>query len=209
MIQIEAKAELAKLGYLFSDIKDTAVSSAFLKSVNRALTTGRKEASQQFTAVYKLKSSEVKDRMIELKASRSRNINDMSAALVISNRPVPLILYKARQTKAGVKVNIRGNGQLVKGAFVATMKSGHTGVYTRDESRPSRHKWVRDTSKPKGGYSKTLPIKERFGISPFQFFKVEGNVPRVERLISESFDTNFANDLPFYIQRSIERAGLK
>jgi hypothetical protein len=209
MIQIEAKQELAKLGFLLRDIPDTAVTSAFFNSVNRALTTGRKEASQQFTAIYKLKSSEVKDRLISLQARRSRNINDMNAALVISNRPVPLILYKARQTKAGVKVNIKGGAQLVKGAFMATMKSGHVGVFMRNENRPQRRKWVKDPSKPKGGYSTALPIVERFGISPFQFFKAEGNVPRLESAITTSFESNFASDLPFYIQRSIERAGLK
>jgi hypothetical protein len=47
--------------------------------------------------------------------------------------PVPAIAFPTRQTKAGVSVEVnRGRRTLIKGGFLATMKSGHKGVFIRD-----------------------------------------------------------------------------
>jgi hypothetical protein len=49
-----------------------------------------------------------------------------------SGAPMPVIAFSPRQTKKGVSVEINvGRRVLIRGAFIATMKSGHTGVFYR------------------------------------------------------------------------------
>lgn len=55
----------------------------------------------------------------------------LSAKLNAMGRPLPLAVFQARQTKRGVTVNIAKRRVLVKGAFFATMPTGHKGVFAR------------------------------------------------------------------------------
>jgi hypothetical protein len=59
-----------------------------------------------------------------------------------SGKEIPLAKYPARQTKRGVSVLVnKGKRKLVRGAFLATMKSGHTGVFRREGKQrlPIKH----------------------------------------------------------------------
>ena len=50
----------------------------------------------------------------------------------VSGAPVPLAEYPHRQVKSGVSVEVNvGRRKLVRSAFVATMKSGHEGIFKR------------------------------------------------------------------------------
>ncbi|MGD1956349.1 MAG: phage tail protein [Sphingomonadales bacterium] len=49
-----------------------------------------------------------------------------------TGRPLPLIAFGARQTKKGVTAKAWGKRRLYRGAFVATMRSGHTGAFVRE-----------------------------------------------------------------------------
>jgi hypothetical protein len=52
--------------------------------------------------------------------------------LQASAAPMPLFAFGARQTKRGVSVEVnRGKRTIIPGTFIATMKSGHTGVFYR------------------------------------------------------------------------------
>ena len=52
--------------------------------------------------------------------------------LVAKAKPLPLMAFGARQTKTGVSVEVtKGKRSIVRHAFIATMQSGHTGVFMR------------------------------------------------------------------------------
>jgi hypothetical protein len=69
---------------------------------------------------------------ITLQRASGTDIAGMSWAVDVSGEPVPLVAYPYRQTKQGVSVEVnRGKRTLLKGAFVATLKSGHVGVFRR------------------------------------------------------------------------------
>lgn len=56
-----------------------------------------------------------------------------NAEVIVSGMRMPLIDYKARQSKRGVSYKIGRSGKrtTLKQAFIATMKSGHRGVFMR------------------------------------------------------------------------------
>jgi hypothetical protein len=52
--------------------------------------------------------------------------------LVAKHKSLPLVAFGARQTKTGVSVEVtKGKRAIVKHAFLATMQSGHKGVFMR------------------------------------------------------------------------------
>lgn len=79
------------------------------------------------------------------------------AMLVVTGRRIPLIKLDARQTQRGVSYAGRHGRAEVRGAFIATMRSGHRGVYRRFPLPSAR-------TSP-GGWSKNLPITELEGPS--------------------------------------------
>jgi hypothetical protein len=53
-------------------------------------------------------------------------------SLVAKGKPLPLIAFGARQTRAGVSVEVtKGKRSIINAAFIATMQSGHKGVFMR------------------------------------------------------------------------------
>ncbi len=74
----------------------------------------------------------------------------IAAAVTIRGQGVPLVEYKAKQTRRGVTVKVkkRGARKRLPKHFLAQMRSGHVGVFSRTTS-------------------KRLPIKEKFGPDVF------------------------------------------
>lgn len=114
-----------------------------------------------------IKAGDVRDRMRIERASPSK----LSGAVVIDRKAIPLIDFKARQGKKGVTVSVRkGQRELLRGTFIATMKSGHVGVFERKSRVPGsnvkpRRLIIRDEHGRRKQTSE-LPIQERFGPTP-------------------------------------------
>ena len=96
---------------------------------------------------------------------------------------MPLVAYPYRQTKQGVSVEVnRGKRTLLKGAFVATMKSGHVGIFRRQ--------------------GKTrLPIEELRGSRPVDALLHQGEAQGVADRGGSSFAATFARVLPLEVAK--------
>ena len=95
-------------------------------------------------------------------------------SIITSVKRIPLFDFGARQTKRGVSYNLGGRKTLA-GAFIATMPTGHEGVFMR-----------------KG--ANRLPIQERFGPSlghVFAKYRPLG-VARVQEVFASNFDHEMA-----------------
>lgn len=78
---------------------------------------------------------------------RPARINPVRATFHVDRMPVPLSEFNATQLKrAGTRVKIGGRTKTFKGAFIATMPTGHEGVFRRRTKR-------------------RLPIRQMFGPS--------------------------------------------
>jgi hypothetical protein len=75
-----------------------------------------------------LKQAVIRERLEIQRASPA----DLEAVVVVSSKSIPLIEFGARQTPAGVTT---ARGQFRKSAFLATMRSGHRGVFRRRTKR--------------------------------------------------------------------------
>lgn len=100
-----------------------------LRSINRTTTSSRAEIARQIAAVVTTKQGVIKKGIDRQKATK----NYWRGELDITRRRLPLKEFKAKQTKKGVKYKIEKSGgrKLAEHAFIATMRSGHEGVFRR------------------------------------------------------------------------------
>ncbi len=157
-----------------------ALKRALRKAGATALRDMRSEASKRIRARKRIKPSYIK-RALSLRRPKGGDIAGMAWAVDVSGEAVPLVAYPHRQTKKGVSVEVnRGKRTLVKGSFLATLKSGHAGVFKR-----------------KG--AARLPIAELRGSRPVDALLHEGEAQGVADRGGQSFGETFARVLPLEI----------
>jgi hypothetical protein len=142
-----------------------------------ALRDMRAEASKRIRARKRIKGSYIR-RALTLRRARGADIAAMRWSLAVSGEPVPLVAYPHRQTRKGVAVEVnKGRRSIVPGAFKATMRSGHKGVY----KRRGRER---------------LPISELLGSRPVDALLHKGEAAAVAARGGASFAATLARLLP-------------
>ena len=180
MIDINVRWDRSALAPLETGPLTAAVKRALRKAGSTALRDMRSEASKRIRARKRLAPKYIR-RALSLARPKGGDIEGMTWALNVSGEPVPLVAYPHRQTKRGVSVEVnRGKRTLVKGAFVATMKSGHEGIFRR-----------------KG--KARLPIQELRGSRPVDALLHEGEAQGVADRGGKSFGETFARVLPLEV----------
>lgn len=159
-----------------------ALKRALRKAGATALRDMRSEASKRIRQRKRIKSRYI-TRALTLQRAKGGDISSMAWALNVSGDPVPLVAYPHRQTQKGVSVEVnRGKRTLVAGSFVATMKSGHKGVFQR-----------------KG--KARLPIRELRGSRPVDALLHQGEAQGVADRGGKSFQETIARVLPLEIEK--------
>ena len=187
MIKISVEADIS--GAL-RKLKVTAeqASKAIPRALNKTATTARAEAAREIkSAGYGLKIRDIKKAISIIRANRS----ELRAIVRASGKPIPLIEYSARQTGKGVTVNVLRGRKRIDGAFIATMPTGHRGVFVH---QGETNRWV----KRNGRRVRTrLPIRELFGPSVPQAFVNTIVQTALQRAIRERFPVVLAQELRF------------
>ncbi len=117
--------------------------TATMRSLNRAADGTKTDATRKIRETYNVQLKTLQPAFYVRKATR----DTLVAVVGASGRPLRLFGFSARQTKAGVSVSVRrGSRKTLRGAFIARMPSGHTGVFMRRGS-------------------KRLPIDEKYTVS--------------------------------------------
>lgn len=169
---------------------------AMVRSLNRGINSGRTVMVQRISKDAGLKSKDVRDALPVTPATFNRPV----ARLATSLTRIPLIKFSARGPEPsrgrgrGVSYRIGGSGRTrIANGFIATMPSGHRGVFVRDPIRKMR-------SNPK-----RQAIVERRGPSLGHIFAKY----RAEALgiAQEMFDRNFGRELAWYQKNQGDRAG--
>ncbi|PXX10765.1 phage tail protein [Paraburkholderia tropica] len=128
---------------------------AIARALNKVAAQARNEASREVRALgYNMRASAIKKSFRVHGASR----NKLAVSLVATGAPIPIINYGARQTAKGVTVRVKNGRKLLPHAFIATMQSGHRGVFQRVGRA---HRKVKKEGRK--AYMSGLPIRELYG----------------------------------------------
>jgi Prophage minor tail protein Z (GPZ) len=156
---------------------------ATMRALNRAIITTRADVSTRLKKETGVRVKVIKTRLVVIPPK----IDKLEAILRVGGTPVPAIEYRAKQTPTGVTFGTGSSRAFLKGSFIATMKSGHRGVYSR--SRPSRSRRGKPRSSP------ALPIFERFG-PPLSIVALRTEILKSSLTVGqEAFQKNLAHEL--------------
>ena len=122
-IQGDMKEAATALKRVAENLRKKIVVRALRKTTAQAKTETRKAIKDE----YKI-SSRVIGKSITTKTVPS---TPPHAEISVQGGPLPMYALNAKQQKAGVRVKIKGRTIVVPHAFIATMRSGHTGVFAR------------------------------------------------------------------------------
>jgi hypothetical protein len=147
-VKIDVRSDLNAIIVGLEGYRKDLIDGAVVRALNRTATTVRAEAARDIHDEYSgMKISDIKARISVQQATRITQ----RVLISVSGRPIPIIQFDARQTKLGVTVKVKGTRKLLRGAFIATMPSGHQGVFYRRGFAGSR--------------APRLPIDQVFSIS--------------------------------------------
>lgn len=150
---------------------------AVRKAGSKSLRDMRAELSKRVRQRKRIKAKVVRNALRLTRAKGSR-IEDMEWKIEVANTFARVSDYPHRQTRRGVSVEInRGQRSLITGAFVATMKSGHRGVFKR-RGRAS------------------LPIDEQLASRVIDAVSHKGEIEAIHRRGQTTFRRSFDALLP-------------
>lgn len=154
---------------------------AVMRALNKMAEQGKVAGAREVRAAgYNLKIGAIKKGIKVRRATKS----ELRASVIATGKPVPLIEYGARQTAKGVSVSVLKGRKVIAGAFIATMPSGHSGVFVREQG--AKHKKV---GQGKQASWHALPIKELFGPSVPDGMGNKAVQVALQRLFTEKFPT--------------------
>jgi hypothetical protein len=152
---------------------------ATVRALNKMADQTKVASAREVRAVgYNMKIGEIKKGIKVRKATKS----ELRASVIASGKPIPLIQYSARETAKGVSVSVLKGRKVIAGAFIATMPSGHKGVFVREPG--AKHKKV---GQGKSASWHALPIKELYGPSIPSGMANDAVQSALQRFISERF----------------------
>ncbi len=176
-----------------------AVERVCMRAINDGLAGMKTDASAEIRSVITLKKSTVDATFKTVKAS----VTSLSGVFASTGKPVPLIEYGARQTTKGVSVQVKRNNprSVVVGTFIATMKSGHKGVFWRV--------WHERTRKPVNKrlpYGKLpvkyrLPIEQKYGPRVPDILENEPVMASVMKKADDRMHKNIDRELNFELSK--------
>ena len=127
MLKVDVRTNAAKI---MADVRlDAAeVRTATMRSLNRAADGTKTDATRKIREEYNVTLKALQPAFYVRKASP----HALTAIVGASGRPLRLIGFAARQVATGVSVSIkRGTRKILAQAFIAKMRSTHTGVFMR------------------------------------------------------------------------------
>lgn len=157
-----------------------------------AIRAVRADAKRRIRSRKRIRAEYLSTRALPLSyPHRRQEINAMVWKMGAWGKEVPLGKYPSRQTRRGVSIMVnRGQRKLIRGAFIARMKSGHVGVFMRE------------------GKSR-LPIKHALSSRTSDVIQDKGMPEAVlERGVSV-FERDFRRLLPLEIEKAKNRASTK
>lgn len=200
MIHISTADAIRTLRREFGDLTNGQQSLAIARALNRTIRSARTSASKEIRSVWKIRAKDIKAAQRIKPAKRSA----LEAAMITTGRPIPLLAFGARQTKKGISVNIAGQRKYFPGAFRATMRSGHVGIFARGVYGGNKFAW-RKTRLNKWPQSDS-PITELRSLSVPVATRQDVVLRHLSRKVEQDFPKRLTHEL-LNIRRTNTDAG--
>lgn len=199
------KTTLAEAQRALSEIKN-GTATAMYRAINRALDGVSTDAAKVIATEVNLTQKIIKGDFSTYKATPDK----IAGTFRSRGRPVALIHYGASQVGTGVSVRIKKDRprKVIAYAFIATMKSGHQGVFQRTTDKKGTGTPIGSTGKlllndpGKWPRQYRLPIKELFGPRVEDIFE---NKPVMDETLDKAairLNERFEHEVEYLLERA-------
>lgn len=191
-ISISVKSDFSAIERALTHAQHAALPSARRRTLNKLAQYAKSEAVRSIRSRWRFKAATIR-KSISIKRA---NYKALEAEVRAIGQNSPIIDFAARQTRKGVTVGVsKGKRKLIKGAFVATMKSGHKGVFKRSAKATRRTKGRPTTSSP------NLPIEEVYTIGVPQAFASIAVSNALRKTVADRLRNTYEHELSFELTR--------
>lgn len=181
-MELNVRADVKEVLAMLNETQKSVIPKAASRAINKTMTTVNAQAAREIKKDIggKISISEIKASM----AINKTNPKALYAALYAKGRRIPIIKIDPAAHQDGSGVNYKtgkGRGHIPH-AFVATMRSGHRGVFKRKSST-------------------RLPIQELHGPSIPKVFINNVIMEAMERIAKERWAKVFQQEINFELSK--------
>lgn len=175
----------------WADGAERAIPRAVNKLIAQAETAGLRKISE----VYQI-GPRTMEQYVTIKLTSTV---ELEASITAKGIGFPLSAFNPRQTNAGVSVSIKGRRVIVPHAFIATLRSGHVGVFARG-AYAGKGRGFKPSGEAFGRFlfgKARLPINELFTFAPPDALANDEVIAAMEDRVNEQADNVVAHELSF------------
>ena len=196
MIRVDTRQAFRQLDKAYRSLGAKERGRAMSVALNRATTTGRAKAAQTTRKQYNVRSGDIKKTINITRATPAT----LESRFISTGRSLPLMSFRPNVTKKGVTAKIKGTRKLFPGAFMATTKSGHKGIFARAQYKGN--KLVSRRKRVNRYPENDLPITEIQTLSVPSAIQNKGVINPLTNIMKEALIKNYSHELKFRSQRA-------
>lgn len=161
------------------------------RALNETAKQARTFANKRLREVYNIRQAAL-NKEIKITPALSNNsgyTNYLVARISLRDRPIGMIKFFPKKGTTGVNVEIKvGSNKTIRGGFIATMSSGHEGVFVR-----TGKKVIATQGRYQG--KQREQIEERFTLSAADMFGSKQLADDISKFIDENLPRVFASKM--------------
>ena len=194
-MQIGVKTNIAAVLARMDGYRRDVVEKAVPRALNRTGDMAGTAASRELRASgYNFSSAEIKKAISLSKASRGRLVVTMR----VKRNTKSLMQFSPRQSKEGVSVKVHGERKMIKGAFIAQLRNGASGVYVEDKSAGKTViRFAKQYKRGSRGGWHDFPVRKLYGPSVGGSYSTERMQEIMRRFIAETFEARLVQEIKF------------
>ncbi len=191
-VDIDWKEVKKKIKEALGTTSNAKMHAVLRMALNETVKGGKTEAGRSALKRYRIDDKERRKEVRDLIKTKKATSQNLTAVVITRGRPLALTRYYYKEnnknTTAFANVKKGSSGGLT-GGFVATMDSGHVGIFKRygnfQHRTKSKRKYMQDRAKSKKGIQQ---IKQLFGPGTSQMLASDEVTPEVVKEIEKRFD---------------------
>jgi len=190
-VKTNIAAVLARMDGYRRDVVEKAVPRALNRTGEMAATAASRELR---SSGYNFSAGEIKKAISLSKASRGRLVVTMK----VKRNTKSLMEFSPRQSKEGVSVKVHGQRKMIKGAFIAQLRNGKSGVYVEDKTAGKTViRFAKQYKRGSRGGWHDFPVRKLYGPSVGGSYSTERMQDIMRRFIAEAFEGRLSQEIKF------------
>lgn len=188
MVRVDVRDAISALNKEFGALGKDKRNLAVARAINHTIAKANTQVSREITTKYNIPAKYVKKALSVYKADRLT----LTGIIKAKGKPLPLIAFRANQRKDGVSVITPDGRKLIPGVFIATMKSGHKGVFVRGKYSGGNIARRKHRTRQRGN---DLGITEMVGVSIPKALSNKIIIKNLSRSINELFPDRLRHEM--------------